>query len=114
VVTVSPWPWFGVQVQQALRLPLDIGALVFDVIDRRPTRDGVGASHLIVLPLGVLMQSGQSLSGVADGKNIAIIAWALFCAAIPMRALRYRVGEEPAQRPARSIPLPGERDDRAP
>jgi uncharacterized RDD family membrane protein YckC len=35
------------------------------------------------IPLGVLMQSGQSLNGVTDWKDIAIIAWVLFCAAIP-------------------------------
>lgn len=48
------------------------------------------------------MHSGQSLSGVADGKDIAIIAWVLFCAAIPTRAFRHHVGEEPARSYARS------------
>jgi uncharacterized RDD family membrane protein YckC len=35
------------------------------------------------IPFGVLMQSGQSINGVVDWKELAIIGWVLFCAAIP-------------------------------
>jgi uncharacterized RDD family membrane protein YckC len=35
------------------------------------------------IPLGVLMHGGQSISGTLDWKELATVAWALFCLAIP-------------------------------